>query len=457
MASLLPKFAPLKRIPSRAYSAQVAVSQKRLPSEETRLTTLDNGLSLYSVENQSPVSRVVIVTKAGSRYETGPELGASHLVRCMAGLRTKNSTSFGITRNVEWVGGNISAAATRDHLIYTLECNRDYVASTINFLNDVVFAPTFKHWQIDDIMPKLNRELAVFQQNQGALLMEALHQASFRGGLANSLFVHPSMIGKLKSDILTNFHKDNVTGPRTVVSAVGVDHERLVHIYKKCEHIGRSSTDDGKPSRFNPHGGEVRVDFAAPNTMVALAMESSGLAKPQDALTMEVLKHVLGMSKARVPFSELGATRLGKAVLATKPANPFSIGAFTANYSDTGLFGIALAANNNDIAVVSKAAIGAVRDLGKGNISASELEAAKNKAKYAIAKRVSKNTKTARNTAIQHLTQGGPQSYEKSISMIDAITSADIANVTQKMSRVKPSMAAVGKTYNVPHLDELLQ
>ena len=124
----------------------------------------------------------MIVTKAGARYESIENLGASHLVRCMAGLSTKNSTTFGITKNVEWVGGNISAAATRDHIIYTLECNRDYAGMALKYLTDTVFAPTFKHWQLDDIEPKLKREVAAFQHNQGALLMEALHQASFRGG-----------------------------------------------------------------------------------------------------------------------------------------------------------------------------------------------------------------------------------------------------------------------------------
>ena len=154
----------------------------RLPAEELRCSTLENGLSIYSSENQSPVSRIVIVTKAGPRYETGSSLGASHLVRCMAGIKNKNSTGFAITKNVEWVGANISAASTRDHIIYTLECNRDYAASAIRFLNDVAFAPTFRHWQIDDSLPKLERELAAFQHDQGALLMDALHAASFRGG-----------------------------------------------------------------------------------------------------------------------------------------------------------------------------------------------------------------------------------------------------------------------------------
>lgn len=41
--------------------------------------------------------------------------------------------------------------------------------------------------------------------------------------------------------------------------------------------------------------------------------------------------------------------------------------------------------------------------------------------------------------------------------MIDSMSAQDLGAVAQKMSRVKPSMAAVGKLYDLPHLDELLQ
>lgn len=41
--------------------------------------------------------------------------------------------------------------------------------------------------------------------------------------------------------------------------------------------------------------------------------------------------------------------------------------------------------------------------------------------------------------------------------VIDSISAQDMNAVAQKMAKVKPSMAAVGKLYYLPHLDELLQ
>lgn len=461
--ALVRKAVPLKAAGVRALSAQAAPQAKhqtyqRLPVEELKTTTLENGLTIHSRENQSPVSRVVIVTKAGSRYEDGSNLGVSHIIRSAAGLSTKGSTTFAITKNIEWVGGNLYAASTRDHLIYTLECNRDHVAGAIKFLNDTVFAPEFRPWELDDATPRLRREVAAFKNNQGAQLMEALHKASFRGGLANSLFIEPTQIGRLRPSQIQEFCATHMTGPRTVVSAVGVDHERLVHVYKQLTKLSSSSADEGAASRFNAHGGEVRVEMSGcANTMVALAMEASGLANAKDALSMEVLKHVLGMSKARVPFAQLQATRLGNAALQAKPTHPFSIGAFTAAYADTGLFGVALAAHPKEVGAVSKAAVSAVRSLAKGNVSDADLTAAKQKAKYALAKRETKPTKQARNAAVQQLTQGAPLSFAQAEKAIDGVSVQDIASIAQKMTRAKPAMAAVGQLYWTPHVDELMQ
>lgn len=449
----------------RSLSAQVAAqpssaaaaSQGPLPRESLKSTTLENGLTIHSVENQSPISRIVIVTKAGARYEDGSNLGMSHLLRNAAGLTTQNSSTFAITKNIEWFGGNLYASATRDHIIYTLECNRDHAASAIRFLNDTVFAPEFRPWELEDAMPRLRRDIAAFRGNQSAQLMDALHKAAFRGGLSNSLFAEEFNIERLsKQAVVEQFVKQNVTGPRTVVSAVGVDHERICHLYKQLTKLPSSSGDSSAPSRFNTAGGETRVEFGSPNTMVALAMESAGLANAKETLTMEVIKHVLGMSKARVPYSTLQATRLGKAVHAAKPTKPFSIGAFTAKYSDTGLFGIALAAHPSEVASVAKAAVTCVRELGKGSVQDAEVQAAVQKAKYAMAKRVSKDTKTALNTGIQHLTMGSPQFWEETEKIFDSITKADVSAVAAKMTKVKPCMAAVGRLSNTPHVDELM-
>lgn len=148
-----------------------------------------------------------------------------------------------------------------------------------------MFCPDFRPWELEDAVPRLKTELALFNQNQSAKLMDALHAASFRGGnlfsifeiglnsfpshsinslfchyflgLSHSLFINPSLVGKMKSEQLHHYCLEHITGPRTVISAMGVDHERLVHLYKKLEKLSSSSADDASNCKFNPNGGEV--------------------------------------------------------------------------------------------------------------------------------------------------------------------------------------------------------
>lgn len=50
------------------------------------MSKLPNGLVIASLENYSPLSRVGVFVKAGSRYETAENQGVSHVLRLAANL-----------------------------------------------------------------------------------------------------------------------------------------------------------------------------------------------------------------------------------------------------------------------------------------------------------------------------------------------------------------------------------
>lgn len=51
-----------------------------------QVSKLPNGLVIASLENYSPLSRVGVFVKAGSRYETAENQGVSHVLRLAANL-----------------------------------------------------------------------------------------------------------------------------------------------------------------------------------------------------------------------------------------------------------------------------------------------------------------------------------------------------------------------------------
>lgn len=63
--------------------------------------------------------------RAGSRNETYDTQGISHMLRLCTGLTTKGSSGFAITRNIQQLGGDLTAASDREHISYTLKITRN--------------------------------------------------------------------------------------------------------------------------------------------------------------------------------------------------------------------------------------------------------------------------------------------------------------------------------------------
>lgn len=65
------------------------------------------------------------IFRAGSRNETYSTQGIIHHLRIYAGLSTSRSSTFGITRNIQQLGGNLTATTDRESIAYTLQITRD--------------------------------------------------------------------------------------------------------------------------------------------------------------------------------------------------------------------------------------------------------------------------------------------------------------------------------------------
>lgn len=70
------------------------------------MSKLPNGLVIASLENNSPLSRVGVFVKAGSRYETVENQGVSHVLRLAANLVICERVSSSLL--TVWGGGQLT-------------------------------------------------------------------------------------------------------------------------------------------------------------------------------------------------------------------------------------------------------------------------------------------------------------------------------------------------------------
>ncbi|XP_057323907.1 cytochrome b-c1 complex subunit 2, mitochondrial [Microplitis mediator] len=429
----------------RNYTAAAAKAANISPAATTIADSqvLSNKITVAALDNNSPVTQVSIVFKAGPRNETYDTQGISHVLRLAAGLTTSRATTFGITRNIQQLGGNLFATSDRESIAYTLQVTRNHLNESLNFLEDVATRQVFKPWEINDLSPRLRYELSTIPE--ATRLLELLHKAAYRTGLGYSLYSPKRHIDKIPSESLQHFVNTWFTGPRCAVVGTGISLSDLSS-FANTLNVG---SGDGNPSSAKYYGGEIRKERNSPIASVALAVEGSGFNNDKDALAFAILQQAAGTG----PHIKWGTTTapLQRSVISAAGNDPFAISAFNASYSDSGLFGIIIQAPANVAGPITKAAY---KWMSSPNITDADIARGKTELKASILYASDNNTSQLENLAQQTLFKGRPVSSTSLAAEVDKVSSTDVKKAAGKLSG-KISMAAIGNLSTVPHIDQL--
>ncbi|KPJ07141.1 Cytochrome b-c1 complex subunit 2, mitochondrial [Papilio machaon] len=166
----------IRHVTSRGYAQTAPVAKK-----EARLQTsvLPNKTFVAALDNGSPVTRLTIAFKAGSRYEPQTELGLAHVLRSAAGLSTKNSSAYMIRRQLTQIGASFTASGDREFVYYTVEATQDNLKTALEYLNKIVSNQEFRPWELTDNLPRLRYDIAALPpQDTACLLADSLQLSS---------------------------------------------------------------------------------------------------------------------------------------------------------------------------------------------------------------------------------------------------------------------------------------
>nr|XP_056722588.1 cytochrome b-c1 complex subunit 2, mitochondrial [Euleptes europaea] len=444
------RFYSLKSSPKTDPFAAAERAKVQLHPQELEITKLPNGLVIASLENYSPASKIGVFIKAGSRYETTANLGITHLLRLASNLTTKGASAFRITRGIEAVGGSLSVASTRENMVYSVECLRDYVDTVMEYLINVTTAPEFRRWEVSEVQPRLRVDKAIAFQNPQVGVLENLHAAAYRNALANSLYCPDYMVGKFTSEQLHNFVQNNFTSARMALVGLGVSHSELKQVGEQFLNIRSGAGSVGAKASYR--GGEIREQNG--DSLVHAVVVAEGAASgSKEANAFGVLQHVLGAG----PLVKRGSSLTSKLIQGAAKATtePFDASAFNVNYSDSGLFGIYTIAQPSAAGEVIKASLNQVKAIVQGELTEVEVSRAKNQLKAALLMSVESSDGLLEEIGSQALASGAYASPAAVVEKIDAVAIADVVNAAKKFVSGKKSMAASGDLANVPFVDEL--
>lgn len=335
--------------------------------------------------------------------------------------------------------------------MYTAECLRDNLDTAVEMLGHVATSPAFKPWEVAHANERLRLDLATFEQNPSAIMLEAVHQAAYRDTLGRSLYMPEFKIGSFSPDMLKSFVSEHYTSGNLALVGLGVDHGDLLAYAKKVLH-NAGATPARTPAKY--HSGEIRVDSSSPLVHAAVVTEGPGMAS-KDLLTLYVLQQVMGTGP-RVKYSSNVATSKVSKAIAQGTSSPFAASCINATYSDSGLFGFYVVAQAADVGKVLKSAMATFAEATKGGITDADVQRAKNQLKASMLMETENSGLMLEDLAVQAVLSGQVLTAADITAVIDAVTIADVQAVAKKVINGKASMAAVGDLSDTPYLDQLL-
>uniref|UniRef100_A0A6J0U360 Cytochrome b-c1 complex subunit 2, mitochondrial n=1 Tax=Pogona vitticeps TaxID=103695 RepID=A0A6J0U360_9SAUR len=444
------RFYSLRSAPKPNILATAPQAKVQLHPEDLEITKLANGLVIASLENYSPVSRIAVFIKAGSRYETSATLGTVHMLRLASNLTTKGVSIFRITQGLEAVGGCLSVTSTRENMAYSVECMRDYIDTVLEYLINVTTAPEFRLWELSEVIPRLKIDKAVALQSPQVRIIENLHAVAYRNALANSLYCPDYRLQKITPEQLHHFVQSNFTSARMALVGVGMNHADLKQIGEQFMNIRSGHGSAGEKAKYK--GGEIREQNDDSLVHAAVVAEGAAIGSAE-ANAFRILQHLLGAG----PLIKGGSNVTSKLSQAVAKASPhrFDIASFNVNYSDSGLFGFYTICKDSAAGEVIKAALNQVKAISQGGVTDAEVTIAKQQLKTSLFMSLESTEGLLHEIGSQALVSGTYTSPAAVIDKIDSVATADIVNAAKTFVNGKKSMAARGNLIHTPYLDEL--
>ncbi|KAJ6813728.1 putative mitochondrial-processing peptidase subunit alpha [Iris pallida] len=424
---------------------------------KTKITTLPNGVKIASEASPNPVASIGLYVDSGSVYETPTSSGVSHLLERMAFKSTTNRSHLRIVREIEAIGGNVSASASREQMSYTYAALKTYMPEMVEVLIDSVRNPAFLDWEVNEQLQKLKTELGEISNNPQSLLLEAIHSVGYSGAFANSLVASESSINRLKSEILEGFITENYTAPRMVLAASGVAHEELVSIAEPLlSDLPKVSRPEQPKSVYV--GGDYRRQADSDQTHVALAFEiPGGWHQEKEAMILTVLQMLMGGGGS---FSAGGPGKGMYSRLYLRILNQHqeiqSFSAFNSLYNNTGIFGIHATTGSGFASKAVDLAAGELLAVATpGKVDQAELDRAKESTRSAVLMNLESRMIASEDIGRQILTYGERKPIEHFLKAVDEVTLKDIAAISEKIISSPLTLASWGDVSNVPSYDSV--
>ncbi len=400
------------------------------------ISRLSNGLHVltHHMPHLETVALGVWV-KAGARDEEPRENGIAHFLEHMAFKGTSRRSAQRIAEEIESAGGEINASTGMETTTYYARVLKADWPLALDILADILTDSLYDNDELERERHVILQEIAAANDAPDDLVFDLAQNAAFgMHPLGRPILGTQALIEAVSRSEIIAWRERNYWASRMVVAAAGnINHQALA---RAAEAVLGGLPAGEQPLRGAPaFMADTRLSQKPlDQTHVVLSFPGPGYKHP-DIYRLQVLSSLLGGGMSSRLFQEVREKR----------GLCYSVFSYASAYEDTGQFGVYAATSPDDtpelVDVTARVMLSVARD-----VSEAEVARAKAQLKASLVMNLESASGRADQIARQFLAFGEVPKIEDLIAKIDAVTTADIATLSERLFRGRsPALGAVGQ------------
>lgn len=389
--------------------------------------TLNNGLRIIHLPNNSKIAYCGYQIKAGTRNEKPGDEGLAHFCEHVTFKGTQTHTSTAIINKLESVGGDLNAFTNKEDTVFYSAIPVEHFAKAVDVLSDIVFYSIFPQAEIDKEVEVICDEIESYNDSPAELIYDEFENLVFKGHpLGHNILGSADRVRGFATADAMRFTQQYYRPDNAIFFVYGnIDFKRLVKTLEKLTpKQQQESLVDEALVVANGRLPELTIlNHDTHQAHVMIGNRAYSATHPL-RIPLYLLNNMLGGPGMNARLNVILRERRGLV---------YSVESSMVCYGDTGLWSVYFGCDPHDVNRCVRLVKGEFKRLMEKPLPEKTLAAAKRQIKGQLAVACDNNENFAIDFGKSFLHFGDEKDIEKLYQKIDAVTAEQIQQVAKEI------------------------
>lgn len=389
--------------------------------------TLNNGLRIIHLPNNSKIAYCGFQIKAGTRNEKPGDEGLAHFCEHVTFKGTQTHTSTAIINKLESVGGDLNAFTNKEDTVFYSAIPVEHFAKAVDVLSDIVFYSIFPQAEIDKEVEVICDEIESYNDSPAELIYDEFENLVFKGHpLGHNILGSADRVRGFATADAMRFTQQYYRPDNAVFFVYGnIDFKRLVKTLEKLtpKQLQESVVDEALVVANGKLPELTILNHDTHQAHVMIGNRAYSATHPL-RIPLYLLNNMLGGPGMNARLNVILRERRGLV---------YSVESSMVCYGDTGLWSVYFGCDPHDVNRCVRLVKGEFKRLMEKPLPEKTLAAAKKQIKGQLAVACDNNENFAIDFGKSFLHFGDEKDIEKLYQKIDAVTAEQIQQVAKEI------------------------